>query len=40
MEMSITVPAFFLGLWIGGSIGVLAMCLVQISHSGAWERDD
>lgn len=33
------VPAFFLGLWIGGSIGVLAMCLVQSSRGGVREED-
>ena len=32
--------SFFLGLWIGGLIGVVVRCLLQINHGADTEYDD
>ena len=35
-----TMLSFFLGLWIGGIVGVVMMCLLQINHGADTEYDD
>ena len=35
-----TMLSFLLGLWIGGLIGVVVMCLLQINHGADTEYDD
>lgn len=32
--------SFLIGLWIGGLVGVLVMCLVQVSHRADTEYED
>ena len=32
--------SFFLGLWIGGAVGIVVMCLLQVGHRADAEYDD
>ena len=35
-----TMLSFLLGLWIGGMVGVVVMCLVRVSHDADAETYD